>query len=55
MKRLDDLPESNWWVHCASGFRATIAASLLDRAGHRVVLVDDSFASAREHDLVSIL
>ncbi|HEX3900860.1 MAG TPA: MBL fold metallo-hydrolase [Mycobacteriales bacterium] len=53
MKRLDDLPESNWWVHCASGFRATIAASLLDRAGHRVVLVDDSFASAREHGLVA--
>jgi glyoxylase-like metal-dependent hydrolase (beta-lactamase superfamily II)/rhodanese-related sulfurtransferase len=51
--RLDDLPESNWWVHCATGFRATIAASLLDRAGHRVVLVDDSFASAGEHDLVS--
>jgi glyoxylase-like metal-dependent hydrolase (beta-lactamase superfamily II)/rhodanese-related sulfurtransferase len=55
MKRIDDLPESNWWVHCASGFRATIAASLLDRAGHQVVVVDDSFASAREHDLVANL
>jgi rhodanese-related sulfurtransferase len=53
MKRIDDLPEQSWWVHCASGFRATIAASLLDRAGHQVVLVDDSFASAREHDLVA--
>jgi len=32
-------------VHCASGFRAGIAASLLDRAGHDVVLVDDDFTS----------
>ncbi|HVW79544.1 MAG TPA: MBL fold metallo-hydrolase [Mycobacteriales bacterium] len=55
MARLPELPKHSWWVHCASGFRATIAASLLDRAGHQVVLVDDSFASAREHDLVEPL
>lgn len=31
------------WVHCAGGYRASIAASLLDRAGHDVVLIDDDF------------
>ena len=35
------LPDSTLLVHCASGFRASIAASLLARAGRRVVLVDD--------------
>jgi hydroxyacylglutathione hydrolase len=35
------------WVHCASGFRAAIAASLLDRRGISVVLVDDTFDGAR--------
>ena len=29
------------WVHCAGGYRASIAASLLVRAGRRPVLIDD--------------
>jgi rhodanese-related sulfurtransferase len=33
-------------VHCASGFRASIAASLLDRSGFDVVLIDDAFTNA---------
>lgn len=37
---LDDLPGQNdFWTICASGHRAAIAASLLDRAGRRVRLV----------------
>ena len=43
LDRLDDVPEGELFVHCASGYRASIAASLLDRAGHDVVLVDDEF------------
>ncbi|HEX9498961.1 MAG TPA: rhodanese-like domain-containing protein, partial [Mycobacterium sp.] len=43
---LDALPPGQLWVHCASGYRASIAASLLDRAGRDVVLVDDSYDSA---------
>lgn len=39
---LASLPDAEYWVHCHSGFRAAIAASLLAAAGHRVVLVDDS-------------
>ena len=30
------------WVHCASGYRASIATSLLTRAGRTPVLIDDS-------------
>jgi hydroxyacylglutathione hydrolase len=46
LDRLDALPPGQLWVHCASGYRASIAASLLDRAGRDVVLVDDSYDSA---------
>ncbi len=46
LQRLDDLPQGQLWVHCASGFRASIAASLLDRAGHDVVFIDDSYDNA---------
>ncbi|WP_301122559.1 MBL fold metallo-hydrolase [Mycolicibacterium fortuitum] len=46
LDRLDALPPGQLWVHCASGYRASIAASLLDRAGRDVVFIDDSFDSA---------
>jgi glyoxylase-like metal-dependent hydrolase (beta-lactamase superfamily II)/rhodanese-related sulfurtransferase len=39
------------WVHCASGFRASIAASLLDRAGRQVVAIHDDWDRAADHDL----
>lgn len=44
--RLDEVPDARIWVHCGSGYRASIAASLLDRAGRDVVLIDDDFAAA---------
>jgi rhodanese-related sulfurtransferase len=34
------------WVHCAAGYRAAIAASLLSSQGLRPVLVDDTFDNA---------
>jgi hydroxyacylglutathione hydrolase len=34
------------WVHCAAGYRAALAASVLDAAGRTVVAIDDDFASA---------
>jgi glyoxylase-like metal-dependent hydrolase (beta-lactamase superfamily II)/rhodanese-related sulfurtransferase len=46
--RLAELPEAALWVHCASGFRASIAASLLDRAGREVVYIDDDYSTAQE-------
>ncbi len=44
--RMDEVPGGEVWVYCASGYRASIVASLLDRAGHEVVLVDDSWPQA---------
>ncbi len=41
--RLADVPSGEVWVHCASGYRASVAASFLDAAGRRPVSVDDSF------------
>jgi hydroxyacylglutathione hydrolase len=46
LERLDTLPPGQLWVHCASGYRASIAASLLARAGRDVVFIDDSYDSA---------
>lgn len=52
LRRLDGVPAGPVAVHCRSGYRASIAASLLDRAGHDVVLIDDDYehasASGRE-------
>ena len=45
------LPEGEVWVHCASGYRASIAASILDRHGRDVVLIDDEFGKAEELNL----
>ena len=42
-QRLSELPDAEVWVHCRSGFRAGSAASLLQRAGRRVVHLDDDW------------
>ena len=46
--RLAELPDRPTWVHCAAGYRAAVAASLLDRAGREVVLVDDDIGRLDE-------
>jgi glyoxylase-like metal-dependent hydrolase (beta-lactamase superfamily II)/rhodanese-related sulfurtransferase len=46
LSRLDEVPAGRLWVHCGSGYRAGVAASLLDRAGYGVVHIDDSFERA---------
>ena len=38
-------------MHCASGYRASIAASILDRADRTVVLIDDDYDHATELSL----
>ena len=45
-ERLDEVPEGEVWVYCASGFRSTIASSILDRAGRDCVLIDDQWERA---------
>jgi len=44
--RLAEVPAGEVWVHCEAGYRASIAASLLDAAGRAVVAVDDEFQRA---------
>ncbi|WP_108250384.1 MBL fold metallo-hydrolase [Planctomonas deserti] len=44
--RMDEVPAGKLWVHCGSGYRAGIAASLLERAGHDVVHIDAAFGDA---------
>jgi glyoxylase-like metal-dependent hydrolase (beta-lactamase superfamily II)/rhodanese-related sulfurtransferase len=54
-QRLDEVPTGHTvWVHCAAGYRAAVAASLLSRAGRDVVAVDDDYDNARTSDLDTI-
>jgi len=45
--RMGELGAGTIWVHCQSGYRAAVAASLLEAAGREVVLVDDDFTTAQ--------
>ncbi|MFG1813532.1 rhodanese-like domain-containing protein [Kribbella sp. NPDC049174] len=45
--RLDDVPAGELWIHCAHGYRASIAASILAAAKRHLVAIDDSFDNAR--------
>ena len=49
--RLDEVPQGEVWVYCGSGYRASVAASVLDRPGRDVVLVNDSYGTAKEAGL----
>ena len=44
--RVAELPSGEVWVHCGSGYRSILAASILAAHGRRVVSVDDDFESA---------
>ncbi|HMA46105.1 MAG TPA: MBL fold metallo-hydrolase [Frankiaceae bacterium] len=44
--RIAEVPDGEVWVYCHSGYRASIAASLLDAAGRTVVAVDDDYENA---------
>jgi glyoxylase-like metal-dependent hydrolase (beta-lactamase superfamily II)/rhodanese-related sulfurtransferase len=50
-KRLTDVPAGEVWVHCAAGYRASIAASFLSAAGHKPVAIDDAFDNASKAGL----
>jgi rhodanese-related sulfurtransferase len=50
-RRLAEVPLGEVWVHCAAGYRASIAASFLDAAGRRPVAVDDDFENAAKTGL----
>jgi len=44
--RLDEVPRGEVWVYCGSGYRASIAASILDRPGRKMVLINDDYDNA---------
>ena len=46
--RMGEVPAGEVWIHCGSGYRASIAASILDRSDRTVVLIDDTFDRARK-------
>jgi glyoxylase-like metal-dependent hydrolase (beta-lactamase superfamily II)/rhodanese-related sulfurtransferase len=51
LSRLDEVPEGTVWLYCGSGYRASVAASVLDRPGRDVILVNGPYADAREAGL----
>ena len=44
--RQDEVPDGEVWVHCKSGYRASIGASLMDCVGRDVVHIDDDWDNA---------
>ena len=44
--RLDEVPDGELWVYCGSGYRAAIAASILDTDTRTVIHVDEAFDAA---------
>jgi rhodanese-related sulfurtransferase len=51
LRRMDEVPAGRLWVHCGSGYRSAVAASLLQRAGRDVVHIDAKFRDARKAGL----
>jgi hydroxyacylglutathione hydrolase len=41
-----EIPEGDVWVYCHSGYRATVAASVLAARGRHVISVNDEFGNA---------
>lgn len=46
LNRMDEVPAGKLWVHCGSGYRASAASSLLQRAGKDVVHINAMFDAA---------
>ena len=46
LNELDDLRNDEVWVHCAGGYRATLASSILANAGFRVVAINDNYSES---------
>lgn len=51
--RIDEVPAGEVWVYCASGYRSSIAASIIDQPERTVVLIDDAYDQAEKLDLTS--
>ncbi len=52
-ERRGEVPRAQVWVHCASGYRAGVAASLLDDGTRSIVHIDDDFGHAERLGLTA--
>ena len=43
---LGEIPSGEVWVHCQSGYRAMVAASMLAARGRSAAAIDDEFDNA---------
>lgn len=51
-KRVNEVPDAaEVWVHCAGGYRASVAASFLSAANRTLVAIDDTFDNAKASGL----
>ncbi len=46
-QRLDEVPPGEVWVHCRTGYRSTVAASLLAARGRDAISIDDEIGNAK--------
>jgi glyoxylase-like metal-dependent hydrolase (beta-lactamase superfamily II)/rhodanese-related sulfurtransferase len=44
--RISEVPPGDVWVHCHTGYRAVVAASMLAAHGRRVTSIDDQYSNA---------
>ena len=51
--RRDEVPAGRVWVHCASGYRASVAASMLDDGTRQLIVVSDDFEVAERLGLAT--
>lgn len=51
--RVKEVPTGEVWVHCATGYRSSIAASMIDEPGRAVVFIDDTIEHAQKLGLVA--
>ena len=48
LARMGEVPTGELWVYCHTGYRATLAASILGANGRYAVAVDDEFERAAD-------
>ncbi|MHA6510414.1 rhodanese-like domain-containing protein [Tessaracoccus sp. Y1736] len=51
LTRISEAPDGEIWVHCQSGYRSSIAGSILAAKGLNVVIIDDNFENAEKNGL----
>ncbi len=45
-RRAGEIPPGEVWIYCRTGYRSTVAASILAAAGRQVISIDDEFSNA---------